>query len=301
MKRIAQTTCLAAVLIALSACSSSDVSVSGGDQTPQTAITGLTDGNWYISSTSSQNDMINFYSGPLSVSSNKISLATAQGSLCFPGMSLVFSGTVSGNNVTITSPSLPGNNKVITMTGTSHYGSNFDGVYQITGAAASDQCYGDSGTVFGIRVTPLDGSWSGILTESAYDQYGNVVVDMYGAPVKNTAYAYATISQAASPKTINTVAVGTVSAYPLSGNMTFRNSPCYGSGTIDDSKSYIVGSSYSLVVNTDTGGTLVSSGSMDPTRPISMNFIYSVPSGPCKYYQVAGTLQTPAIDYGLLP
>jgi hypothetical protein len=189
----------------------------------------------------------------------------------------------------------------MTMTGTSHFGSNFDGVYQITGANASDKCYRDAGTVYGILVTPLDGSWSGSVVESAYDQYGNVIYDMYGAAIQDTAYAYATIAQAAAPVTINSAGLGTVSAYPLSGSMTFRNSLCYGSGTIDAAKSYIVGSSYNLVVNTDTGGTLVASGNMDPARPILMNFTYTVPSGVCQYYQVAGTLQTPAIDYGLLP
>jgi len=189
----------------------------------------------------------------------------------------------------------------MTMTGTSRYGSNFDGVYQITGTTSSDKCYNDSGTVFGIQVLPLDGSWSGILVESAYDQYGNVVYDLYGTPVKNTAYTYATIAQATAPVTINSAGLGTVSAYPLSGSLTFRGSPCYSSGTIDSTKSYIVGSSYNLVVITDTGGALISSGNLDPARPILMNFSYTVPGGACAYYQVAGTLQTPAIDYGLIP
>jgi hypothetical protein len=301
MKRIAQVISLAAVLTALSACSGNGVWVSGGEKTPQTGVKGMTAGNWYFSATSQMYPgniiLAQTFSGPLAVSSDSVSLTPSSSSTCLPSsMPLVFSGTVSGNSVTISSPPISGNSKVLTMTGIVYNGSNFDGVYQITGAAVSDICYGDAGTVYGILIPPLDGSWSGYVVENAYSDNQSPKNDKYGKPIINTAYVYATIAQDAAPVTISTN-FKTIIAYPLSGTMTFYNSLCYSSGTVDHAESYIEGPDYHLVVKTDTGVMLVVDNPLDPTRPNSMDFGNTVQSGACHYYQVVGKLQSPGLPY----
>jgi hypothetical protein len=297
---------LAAVLMALSACSSSTLSVSGGQTTSQTETKGLTAGNWYFSATSqnvTQNgsSMGQFFSGPLAVSSGVVSLTTAPISSCLPDGLSVFSGTVSGNSVTISSPPISGSSKALTMTGTAYNGSNFDGLYQLTGATASDICYGDAGTVYGILISPISGTWSSSIVEQEYSDYSSTI-NYPGTTIgiTNTAYVFANITQDAIPVIISTTYSGTISAYPLSGTVTFYNSLCFSSGTIDPTQSYLSGRFPHLVIKTNTGDTITPNLTMNPTKQNLMTLNYTVPpnSSVCPYYQVQNaTLQTPGIQY----
>jgi hypothetical protein len=174
------------------------------------------------------------------------------------------------------------------LSGVIYNGTNIDGTYQITGGATTDPCYGQSGTVYGIFVPPISGTWNGTVEESAFDQSGQPVLDVDGAAITNVASATAMITQAPSP-----VAFGKMQAYPLNGTFIFTNSLCYNTGVIDSASSYIVGRRYNLVVDTDTGVVLTSSGALDPAHPNTISLSYTVPSGICQYYQVGGAITNP--------
>ena len=75
------------------------------------------------------------------------------GSNCFdPLVTLGVTGTVSGNNISLTSMSVGG--QIITITG-SFTGDGLAGTYAIDGGCAS----GDEGTLTGLRVPVINGTW----------------------------------------------------------------------------------------------------------------------------------------------
>jgi hypothetical protein len=205
----------------------------------------------------------------------------------------LYTGAVSGDSVTLTSQPVSGGSSGVTISGTVLYGTNFSGDFQVTGAKQSDNCYGVTGMVYGLYIPPLTGTWIGNLNENTYSQY-----DQNGIPIPNSI-----VTTNVDPVTVNIVQAdlpvsmtsGSMEVFPLSGTVIFSSSNCYTTGTIDGTKSYISGVSYSLVVDTDTGGILKTSGNLDATHPQTLNFGTAsgpivVPSGVCQYTQVSGPI-----------
>lgn len=308
-----QISMLAAAAAAMAGCGSVGFSVSGGEQTSATAATGLTSGNWYITSTSNVNgNGTGGFGGYLNASGNTLTLTTTPGQVCIPAYSPVnFTGALNGSSITLAAPPIGSGKGVMTIAGTARYGTNIEGTYSFPGAVSTDRCYGDTGTVSGVLVPALDGTWSGSFVENAYDQYGNPIYDEFNVPLTNTVNIAAVIKQSTTPKIMSSPALGTVDAMPISGTFTFGGdltsilgielsgilpdgtfpfSPCYTTGTIDSTQSFVVGRSFQMYIKTDTGGTLQITGSLDPTRASSLSISYTVQSGVCNYYQVKGSM-----------
>lgn len=281
-------------VFALSACSSNNIAVSGGEL-PATATTGVTSGNWFLQASSQKSrTLITNVGGPLAASGATLSVTTTPASVCLPAYSpIIFSGVLTNDQVTLTSPPVSGNSRVMTIHGTVRYGTNIEGTYTLTSSFADDTCGGDFGTVQGTLVPSLTAAWTGVIVESEFDVDGNPIVDFLNVPIKNTAAISAVITQAAAPIPMQTVAGTKVSAFPLSGTLTFTDSLCYQTATIDSTQSLLSSTFYQLAMKTDTGDILYSSGAIDPTRGTPIGLSYTVPSGPCQYYQVKGNLNNP--------
>ncbi|MFZ1086534.1 MAG: hypothetical protein WAN35_16340 [Terracidiphilus sp.] len=305
MKRILQIVALAASLAALAACDNPSVSVSGGEQTPASQTQGMNAGNWkYIASVTEippvvfQGNINPSFTGILTGSSGTVTLTSSLNVQVIPsGASfpvncvatanpLVYTGTVSGDSVTLTSQAVAGSSTGIVITGTVFYGTNFSGSYQITGAKQSDDCYGATGTVYGYYLPPFPAGatyWSGSVVEASYDDNQQPILNGYGK-YTNTAGIEAYITRGDTPDANF--------HYPLSGNIIYTDSLCYSTGTIDAAQSYDdSGLVTKLVVNTDTGVTFsMSAVAVDPSRPTERTLFYVVPSGACQYYQVTGNM-----------
>jgi hypothetical protein len=116
----------------------------------------------------------------------------------------------------------------MTITGNINTSANFDGTYSKPGGSDTRTCADDSGTVYSTLVPSLAGSWSGTLNSYSGGSIG----------------VTATIDQATAAQD------GT---FPLSGTVTLNNSPCFTSGTIDSTKSFVTGEKVALVAT--SGGT----------------------------------------------
>lgn len=280
--------------MAISACGN-NLSVSGGESSPLLNAKGLTPGNWYFAAHSQiTTNLSTNFSGPVTSSDTAVSVATTPEGVCLPGYPTVLSGMVNDNKITLQSLPLRNSNYVMTVTGTSRYGTNLDATYTTAGIVAGRPfCASDVGTVQGVLVPSLSGSWTGTVVESANDIDGPILIPGTMTPMTNIATLAATIVQAVDPVTIKSPAFGSIAVFPLSGTVTYTNSPCYTAGTIDSKQSYIVGIRYFLSINTDTGGTLTASGSLDATHASSIPLASTVSSGVCNYYDIKGTLTNP--------
>jgi hypothetical protein len=186
------------------------------------------------------------------------------GSECFNSAGVAVTGTVSGNNITLTtdSPSLAG--QVITVTATAASTSSLTGTYSVTGGCDD----GDSGMVTGSVVAPITATWAGSLNFENCDTGRN------GCP--NT-----TISIDMTQATTAALDGG----FPLTGNITYTGSGCSVSGTITNGEVYgsFLVLNASTVDQDDGNGTfnynqvLLNSGS----TPTSMTGIYEVTAGEC--------------------
>jgi len=164
----------------------------------------LTAGNWSLTATSSGADGVFYIGGNVNQSGTALTANLyVTGSLCFdPSATTAFTGSVSGNNVTLTSAIV--NSQVIAITATGTSGSALTGTYTITGGCAD----GDSGTI-GAAVAPsLTGTWNGPVIGSGGS---NVTLSMV-------------LTQAAQASSDGTFA--------LSGGVTYTGSSCSLSGTI---------------------------------------------------------------------
>lgn len=300
MKRIILSLIASSALAALCACGGGGYTVSGGEKNSATSTTGLTAGNWSLTTTSQVGGKSLSINGYLSTSGSVTTLNATSGATC-PRFSFVnpsvFTITTNGNNVTITSPA-GSDGGILTITGTASYGTNLNGTYQITGEPSTNSCYGDQGTVQGVLIPQIQNlSVMSEIVESVCDTYGDCFYDSFGNPLyypgtglsTNTAILQVNLNQDATPVTRKIAGV-TASVYPVSGSMAFTNSACYNTGTIDSTQSYIIGTSVNLVVNTDSGVslpmriTMAGSSGMPNSTPV----LYTIPSGKCDYYQVNG-------------
>lgn len=216
----------------------------------------LTQGNWSMTATPS--GAATFYIGGNLTQSgtNLVGTMYVVNSLCYSSSQTVaFTGTVKGKNVTLTSASVGG--EVITVTATGTAGS-LTGTYSIAGGTT---CNGETGTIAGTPVPSISATWSGPITGS-------------GGSNVTLAIAFAQAATASADGT-----------FALTGNVTFTNSSCSLTGTVNSS--FIAGPY--LVVNGTTNEVDGSTGNFTYTQvllnnaasPTSMQGTYSVTFGLC--------------------
>ena len=223
----------------------------------------LTQGNWSMTANqtgSGATPNSTFYVGGNLTQSgaNLAGTMSIVNSPCYSSSQTVtFTGTVKGDNVTLTSDSVGG--EVITLTATGTSGSSLSGNYAITGG---NSCDGDTGTLAATPVPAISGTWSGPIYSS-----GGV---SQGGP--NAALAL-TLTQSTTASSDGTFA--------LTGSGVFSNSSCSNTATITGA--FIAGPY--LIVNgaTDDGGTYSYYQVLlnNPASPSSMTGAYSVSGGNC--------------------
>lgn len=233
----------------------------------------LTPGNWSVTATSSGAGGTFYIGGNLTQTGSSLA-GTMQfvGSGCFgPSTPANFTGTVNGNKLTLTSPSVAG--QVITVTGTGTAGASgatvsaLTGTYTVAGGCGA----GDAGTVTANAVPSINGTWSG------------PIQDDYENPNAVVSIALTQASTASSDGT-----------FALTGTLTYTNSACFSSGTIQAGSATIAGSS--VMINNaiaDDGGDVSYTGQLDnPASPTSISGTYSVsdPGENCDGEQVTVTL-----------
>jgi hypothetical protein len=209
-------------------------------------------------------------------------MTAAPAATCLPIYTpAVFSGPLNGNNITLTSPSVQG--RVMTIEGTSRYGSNIDGTYRIAGGTGS--CNGDLGTVSGVLLPAIDGDWTGTVVEVPNPPPDDPYI------IPNAVGITASIKQGDANSKGN---------FPLSGTVKFSNTTCIAPVDlpIDSSQSYIAGSTVHLVVTPDASSTVAINGALTNLHTaVGISVGYGVSGGACSgYYSSSGTLTKVCID-----
>ena len=171
--------------------------------------------------------------GSISVSGSSVNgVVHVTGSNCFDPLTAVsLTGTLTGNNISLTSTSVVG--QVTTLTGSlSDPGASqpgeFTGTYAINGGCAS----GDQGNVTGMTEYPMGGFWAGDLTSATGDINRLTVTMVRGSSTSEGTFG-------------------------LTGTAFFEVGNCFTSATIASgtlpSGSYVIGNSMSLEIQTDNG------------------------------------------------
>lgn len=305
MRRLMVVVFVAAVLTGMSGCGGGgSVTLSGGQTSATGGTQGLTAGNWLLTAVSQVPDQngnnrpYTYIRGALpSANSVAATLRPSAGCLTtytisgfFPDP-VPFSGSISGNSITLTSASV--NGAVTTITGTIANGTNITGTYTSVGGPNSyvfgnSLCNGDQGTIYGTLVPAITGTWTAS-TSSASGPLANYAPDpIHGGqgptycggnldpatcgpnPAADTISVTASVLQATTANSDG--------SFPLSGTVTLQASTtsgnalsCYTSGgTIDSTNSYIQGDSVNIVVNAN-GPTVQLSGNLaNPSTAIQM-------------------------------
>jgi hypothetical protein len=219
-----------------------------------------TAGNWsFIATSTVVNGQVSNIGGNLTVSGNSVSSTMHSDLPCFdPSLAFTFSGTLQNKQITFTSPA-NSHNQVITLIATVASASTITGTYTVT---AGGTCAADQGTITAALVPSLSGTWNAPIVGSGGP---SVVLSM-------------ALSQASSASTDGT--------FSLTGNVTYTNSSCSKSGTVNNS--FVAGSM--VVIN---GTTLEQDGVThasfyynnallnNPASPTSMKGDYQVSGGYC--------------------
>jgi hypothetical protein len=284
---------LTAFGMSLSACGGGGYSVSG---VPKPAATpALTAGNWSlqaIPNSSSSGVTPTDYSGPLSVSGSTVSVTTLPNGNCFPvGTPIVISGQTSGSSITLASQPSTTTGFALTIAGTNNNGTNIGGTFQIAGGTNSSSCIASVGTVYGTLVPPLNGSWSGTVTENAYGQTGDPTAPADYVP--NIAGITLALTQASAPQTYQLGGGVTKIAFPLSGTVTWTNSQCFGSGTIDPTQSFVLGGVVQISVINAAGAYptyAIGNPLGDPSTATRFVFNLDQGTGACAAYSINGSV-----------
>ena len=275
-----------AVLISLCGCGSNGYSVSGSS-TSSTA-TGMTPGNWVINTTSNQNAYNSSaktvaYSGILQDSSNTLSMV-AKAVMPFSPYSAIYTiaGSFDQGSATLSVP--VSSSVTTTITGSVANNTYLGGTYQTVTASGASSTVTDSGTVNGVYIPPLTGSWTGSLTETVEDDYGNVI----SGP--NTTSVTVTLQQGSGTQTLTFWNGKSYQVFPLSGSFSAPGSLCYSSGTIQSS-SYVLGDYVSLAILGDDGNTYSLQPQLEPNVPSEMGEISSsLTTSLCSYVNISLTL-----------
>jgi hypothetical protein len=222
-----------------------------GTQSQLTNTANIT-GNWQFSTTATTGSALSI------AGSIKQSGVAVTGSLHFDGSScfdqqttIAFTGTLTGNNISMTSTMVAG--QVVTLAG-KVTDTSFAGTYSISGACAD----GDQGNVSATKIPPITSSLSGTFTAPNHASSFDLSVQV-------------TQGNAASDGT-----------FAITGSVTV-STPCFNSGSLKTaafpSGSYILGTSVALVIETNNG-TLNFGGTMDPVSG-EVDGSYAVSGGTC--------------------
>jgi hypothetical protein len=219
----------------------------------------LAQGNWSLNLTSSNSAVGTFYVGG-NIAQNSSTLSATMyvaRSSCFDvSVPLTFTGTLSGQQVTLASSAV--NGEVISITATVNTSSSLSGTYTVTG----NSCAADSGTLAANVVPAISGTWSGPVVGS-------------GGPSVTLALALTQAGTASSDGT-----------FALTGTATYTGSTCSVSGTVTGAS---VAGPYVII-----GGTTVETDGSQGTfafnnvllnssrQPASMTGTYDVTFGNCQ-------------------
>ncbi len=258
--------------IALLICIVLSVVISGcGGGSPGSSATPLAiqSGNWSISGTSTAGNGSFVLGGSLSQTGNNISGIMhffSANAACFNSADdIPFSGTITGQKVTLTSPSVAGEMLTVNATGSSMA---LSGSYSIIPSPGVTTCIGavtDQGMFTGSLVPSISGTWHGSL----------VSILTPGTPIGVTA----NITQSSTPDAHG--------FFPVTGTLTFTGSPCFTSGDIQSTvlPSNLAGSQLALTIvtnDTPTAGLTSLSAALDvPSAGNSMTGSYVVRQGSC--------------------
>lgn len=221
----------------------------------------LTAGNWsFIATSTVVSGQASHIGGNLTLTGNNVSSTMHSDLPCFDvSAPFTFGGALQNKQITFTSPA-NANNQVITLIATVTSPSTITGTYTVT---AGGGCAADQGTVAAALVPSLNGTWKGPIVGS-------------GGPTVTLSMA---LTQASTASTDGT--------FGLTGNLTYANSSCSKSGTVNNS--FVAGSM--VVIN---GTTLeqdgVTKGSFtftnvllnNPAAPTGMKGTYDVISFYCQ-------------------
>ena len=233
-------------------------SSSGGNGGGGNQNSSITSGNWYVEATSTLlSGQKSYIGGSLIQTGTTIAGTThIDNSNCYDLFDddVPFTGTVSGSSVTLTSGSVTG--QVIRVTGTITSANNISGTYTIRGGCAD----GDSGSIIGMHVPSISGTWK--------------ATEVSGSTTITTTAAITQQSTASAD-----------GSYPLSGTITFTNSPCATTATID-SISFVSGDIVAVSATTNESGgghgQLIFVGYMNnPAAATALEGGYEFASGVC--------------------
>ena len=174
-----------------------------------------TAGNWsFVAASTVTSGQVSHVGGNLTVSGNNVSSTMHSDLPCFdPSLPFTFSGTLQNKQITFTSPA-NANNQVITVIAAVTSSSAITGTYTVT---AGGGCAADQGSVTAALVPSLSGTWTGPIN---------------GGQGGNSVTLSMALRQASTASTDGTFA--------LTGNLTYTNSSCSKSGTVNNS--YLAGS-----------------------------------------------------------
>jgi hypothetical protein len=237
----------------------------------------LTPGNWSVTATSTsagvivhnnvhrdvESGNIFYIGGNLAQTGSSVAgTMYAVGSCIDSSQAITFTGTVEGNNVTLTSASAGGQVVTLKATGTASTAgaavSALTGTYTVTGGCDD----GDSGTATANAVPSISGTWSGPIQDSFDDP--NAVLSV-------------ALTQASTASSDGTFA--------LTGTVTYTNSSCSASGTITSGSiagSYVMVNASTVDQDGEQGSFSYTEVQLDSTTaPKNMTGSYYVNEGYC--------------------
>jgi hypothetical protein len=228
-------------------------------------------GNWELDATPSSGTppftvLSGFFNelGTNPASGDYVSAALqVQSTTCYgASTSVPVQGLVAGNVLTLASFPVDGQEIAITATKNAA-GTQMTGDYNIIGGCAN----GDEGTLVGTLYAPVNGTYSG------------------------------TVQMASSPETIqltlaqSTQGTGTGESL-VSGSAVFQGFSCFTSGTLQNTNSYVIGSTASLTFTTNemSGSQITMAGKIDPAADTVTLSSINVTGGSCSGSIGAATL-----------
>jgi hypothetical protein len=217
----------------------------------------LAQGNWSMAATSHGSAGAFNIGGSLTQSGTNLSgTMYVVGNCINPSQQVAFTGTVSGNNVSLTSSGGSGQTITVNATGTA---SSLTGTYSVNGGCDD----GDSGTVVATPVASITGTWNAPIVNDG-DGDPNVTLSM-------------NLTQATTASANGTFAV--------TGNLTYTGSTCSVTGTITQASitgPYVVINANTVEYDGSSGSFTYTQGLLNsPSSPTTMTGTYNVIEGLC--------------------
>jgi len=214
----------------------------GGSSSSSGSYSSITSGNWSLTGTSTvTSGLVLSIGGSLTQSDNVVSgvlYVSSYDSSCssLSGSAIPFTGKFDGDKLTLVSDEFSSQSVTVNATGS---GSSLTGTYSVAGGCAD----GDSGTIVASYLPPINGTWSGTLTNPD----GTPIPINPNNLSEGAEFATVTLTQSAT---------ATNGRFPLSGTFNFNfSSSCFSSGTVPGTTAaYVMGSTV-VISATGTDGT----------------------------------------------